>query len=100
MANSISEAKYNELSKSEKRGFVKEWSCKCNECKKKWHYLDEIERKMKNQEVSNALTGCFVPCFSPFTSNKVRESEKQRKELSSCPKCGSANVVKTAKFYK
>ena len=103
MGNSISEEEYNSLDAILKKNYIKEWSCACNECKHKWHYLDDVEKKIRSQETSNALMGvgfCCNPCVAISTSNANTQLEQQRMKLSSCPKCGSSNVQKSSKYFK
>jgi hypothetical protein len=97
---SISEERYRELEPKERIGYVKEWACKCKECSKKWHYLDSVEKSMQSQACGNALVGCGMPCFSPITTRNVNDSTNKINELKSCPKCGSSNVTKEAKYFK
>lgn len=102
-SNSISEEKYKNLDKLESKSYVKEWSCTCNECKHKWHYLDDVERQIKTQELSNAFMGmgfCCNPCALSAASNANTQLKQQRTKLSSCPECGSSNVTKIQKFFK
>lgn len=93
---------FNDLTWSEKQQYVKEWACVCNECKHKWHYLDSVEKQMKTQQVGNALMGlgaCCNPCMTLATSNANTQLRQQHAQLKSCPKCGSSNVTKTAKYF-
>jgi len=103
MTKHITEEKYENLKWEEKREYDKEWVCVCNECKKKWHYLDSVERKMRSQETSNALIGlgfCCNPCVTTATSNANTQIAHQKAQLRSCPKCRSSNVKRKAKYFK
>ena len=86
---------------TEKNGDVKEWECTCNECKNKWHYLDSAERQLAIMGISNGLLGlgmCCSPCGVIF-SNKSSDLSREMGKLKSCPKCGSSNVTRKAKFF-
>jgi exosome complex RNA-binding protein Csl4 len=79
-----------------------EWSCVCNECDEKWHYLDSVEQKITNQMSSNSMDShCCVchPCRSSL-KNKNTQLLQQKMKLRSCPKCGSSNITKIAKYFK
>lgn len=100
---SINEEEFGNLDSSEKEDYVKEWSCVCNECSEKWHYLDSVEKEIDAQIQTNALTGlafCCNPCIGTTTTNANTQLSQQRMKLKVCPKCGSANVTKIAKFFK
>jgi len=100
---SINEEEFNTLSPSEMKEYVKEWSCVCNECSEKWHYLDSVEKEINSQIQTNALTGlafCCNPCVGSTTSNANTQLSQQRTKLKVCPKCGSSNVAKVAKYFK
>ena len=103
MSKTINESQYNALEKSEKSQYIKEWSCVCNSCKEKWHYLDSVEKKIDSQQTANALMGlgmCCNPCMTTAMANTNTQLEQQKNKFKSCPKCGSANVTKTAKYFK
>ncbi|MEK6938864.1 MAG: hypothetical protein AABX04_07530 [Nanoarchaeota archaeon] len=99
----MNEEEYRKLTWSEKQQYVKEWACVCNECKHKWHYLDSVEKQMKSQIGMNAflqMGNCCNPCVGAATSNANTQLTQQRAQLKSCPKFGSSNVTKTAKYFK
>lgn len=103
MGQNITEEEYGKLSWSDKQKYEKEWSCVCNECKTKWHYLDSVEKQMNSQALGNALIGfgfCCNPCVTTATSNANTQIAQQKVKLKSCPKCGSSNVTKKAKSFK
>ncbi len=100
---SITNEQYEKLILSDKQKYIKEWVCKCNECGKKWAYLDSVEKEMKRQLAGNALVGlgmCCNPCVTVATSNANTQLSKQVKELKQCPKCKSSNVRCEAKYFK
>ena len=81
---------------------VKEIRCKCNECGKVWHYLEDDEKNLKRQAKSNALIGCAM-CGNPFGalfSNKAIDTNKELNKLKKCPECGSQNIKKESIFYE
>ncbi|VVB83630.1 Uncharacterised protein [uncultured archaeon] len=99
----IEEAEFEKLSRSEKKEYIKEWGCICNECRNKWHYLDSIEKEINFQTRNNSLLGlgmCCNPCVALSTSNANTQLSQQKAKLKSCPKCGSSNVTRNAKFFK
>jgi len=99
----LSSEEYQSLSWSEQRKYVKEWACTCNECNKKWHYLSAVEDRIKSEQFNNAMMGLGMscnPCMTTATSNANTQLEQQEAKLKSCPKCGSSNVTKTAKYFK
>ncbi|MEK6938347.1 MAG: hypothetical protein AABX04_04855 [Nanoarchaeota archaeon] len=101
--NTLSEEKYKNLTWSEKQQYAKEWACTCNECQNKWHYLDSVEKQMSGQGMANAMMGlgsCCNPCMVTATANANTQLGQQIAKLKSCPKCGSSNVTKTAKYFK
>lgn len=103
MTTALSEEEYKDLKWSDKNRYEKEWACLCNECKHKWHYLDSVERQMKTQQFGNAMIGagmCCNPCAITATSNANTQLRQQQAKLKSCPKCGSSNVTKTAKYFR
>ena len=102
-SKTLTEEEYKELRWSEKQQYVKEWGCVCNECKHKWHYLDSVEKQMRSQQTSNALMGlgsCCNPCMVTATANANTQLKQQEAQLKSCPKCGSSNVTRTAKYFQ
>lgn len=101
--NSLNEKEFKELNFGEKLNYVKEWKCVCQECNKKWHYLNSIEKKMESQQLTNSclqVSFCCNPCVGTATSNANNQLEQQRSKLTSCPECGSSNVKKEAKYHK
>jgi len=103
MSNTITESNYKKLSWSRKQEYVKELACQCNSCHNKWHYLDSVEKQIKHEQTSNALMGigmCCNPCMTTATSNANTQLAQQEAKLKSCPKCGSSNVTRNAKFFK
>ena len=103
MSEILNQEQYEKLKWSEKLKYVKEWKCICNECKHKWHYLNQVERRMKSQETANALTGlgmCCNPCALTYTNNQNTQLNKQIAELKQCPKCKSQNVKREARYFK
>lgn len=103
MAKSISQEEYDDLSPTDKKNYLKEWACVCNECNEKWNYLAEVETKMNSQIFTNACvqTGsCCNPCVGLAASNANTQLNKQVSELKQCPKCKSSNVKRNAKFFK
>jgi hypothetical protein len=97
-SKSINQEQYEKLSKEDKKEYIKEWSCECNECGKKWAYLDSVEKSMKTQAIGNALMCCH-PCGAIF-SNKSIDISKQIKELKQCSSCKSSNAKCEAKYFK
>lgn len=100
---SLNEEQYTKLSYGEKLQYIKELACVCNECNNKWHYLDSVEKQMKTQIAGNAMVGlgmCCNPCAVTATSNANTQLNQQLAKLKSCPKCGSQNVNKIAKYFK
>ena len=73
MSNSISEEEYNSLDTILKKNYIKEWSCVCNECKHKWHYLDDVEKKIRSQETGNALMGVGFCVFNKYFALILRQ---------------------------
>lgn len=103
VTKSINEEEFSALSPSEKEGYVKEWSCVCNECSEKWHYLDAVEKEIDRQIQVNALSGlafCCNPCVTSASSNANTQLSQQKMKLKTCPKCGSSNVTKIGKYFK
>ena len=103
MKQNLTEEEYKNISRSKKNSYIKEWVCICNECEHKWHYLDSVEKQMEVQHLGNTLTGlgcCCNPCVTSTVSNANTQIEQQITKLKSCPKCGSSNVTKNAKFFK
>lgn len=101
--NTLTEEERQKLNWSEKSQYEKEWACICNECKHKWHYLASVEKQMGGQQTANALMGlgsCCNPCMVTATANANTQLQQQMTKLKSCPKCGSSNVTKTAKYFK
>ena len=81
---------------------VKEFKCVCNQCKHVWFYLEEDEKKLKQQSSANALAGCGGACCGPigmFFSNKSQDTQKEIAKMKKCPKCNSADITKTAHYY-
>ncbi len=96
---------YKNLKWSERLQYVKEWACICNSCKEKWYYLDSVEKRIGSTEKGNALMGlgfCLMcnPCGTAVASNATTHMQQQKVKLKSCPKCGSSNVTKKAKYFK
>lgn len=99
---------FSRLSFIDKKNYIKEWFCKCKHCGEKWHYLDDVEKKMRSQNSTNCClqagscpTGC-APFFitSAVTSNSQTQLKRQIGELKQCPKCKSSNVTCEAKYFK
>jgi len=87
------------------KGVIKEIKCKCNQCGVVWHYLEEDEKRLKSQSVSNALMGCgmFAGCCSPFGglfSNKSIDLQREIGKMKKCPKCNSTDVKKTTIYHE
>lgn len=98
----LKEDEYKKLPSADKKNYVKEWSCKCNNCGKKWAYLDKIEKQMKSQAISNSLMGlgmCCNPCGAIF-SNKSIDTSNEIEKLKQCPKCQSSNAKCEARYFK
>ncbi len=99
----ISESKFNDLTKMEQMGYIKEWSCKCNECGNKWHYLDSTKREIENNVKTNALVGvsaCFGSPVGVYGANKMKDFQSELRKLSQCPNCQSSNFELVAKYYR
>jgi len=99
---SVNEEQFQKLNKGDKNKYVKEWSCECGECGKKWAYLDSVEKEMKRQVTGNALMGlgmCCNPCVTLSTSNANTQLSKQMKELKQCPECKSSNAQCKARYF-
>lgn len=82
---------------------IKEWECKCNACGHIWHYLDSVEKQMTRQVKNNSLIGlgmCCNPCVALGTSNANTALNKQLADLRACPKCGSSDVTRKARYFK
>jgi hypothetical protein len=100
---SISEEKYNSLSKIEQKEYVKEWACSCNECDKKWHFLDSTKKQLESIALSNNLIGTSACCGNPiglYGANKGREFTNELNKLKQCPDCKSTNIELKAKYHK
>jgi|SRR3989344_1227762 len=98
---------FNKLSFSDKKNYIKEWFCKCKHCGEKWHYLDDVEKKMKSQKEVNSCLQEGELCCNPrpcttwsITTNASTQLKKQLNELRQCPKCKSSNVTCEAKYFK
>ncbi len=103
ISSSINEEQYANLKYGSKGNYIKEWVCKCNECGKKWAYLDSVEKEMRRQATGNALMGlgmCCNPCMVLATSNANTQLSKQIKELKQCPECKSSNVKCETRYFK
>ena len=85
-----------------KKGKVKEWKCKCNQCKHIWHYLDSEEKQLKGQQLGNALIGVGMCCnpFGAYFSNKSIEQARERNKFNQCPKCGTGDITKEEVYYE
>ena len=103
MGNSISEDDFNKLDSKSKKNYVKEWSCICNECGGKWHYLDDVAKGIKKQIHANACSACGGGGTSEGPAQLNTENKKLELkvlELESCPKCKSSNVTKEARYFR
>lgn len=99
----INQEQFDKLSPSEKKDYIKEWYCICNVCRKKWAYLDSVEKQIKSQVTGNALMGlgnCCNPCMTVTTSNANTQLRKQLGELKQCIECKSSNVKCEARYFK
>ena len=81
---------------------VKEWSCQCKNCGKKWAYLDSVEKDLKRMQTSNLISACGMcnPATSMYAANKNTDLKMKLEELKQCPNCKSSNVVCKAKYFK
>lgn len=87
------------------KGMIKEIKCKCNQCGNIWHYLEEDEKKLKNQAAGNALMGCGMlgMCCSPFGaifSNKSLDLQRELDKMKKCPKCNSTDIERTPIYHE
>lgn len=101
----IYESEYEELPISEREKYVKEWKCGCHECRHVWHYLDsvenEIEKRMhKNYSEKNRGSSICRTDFIPTQYSLSAQLKIQKQNLKTCPKCGSSNVTRGAKYSK
>jgi len=81
---------------------IKEIKCKCNQCKKVWHYLPSEEKSMKTQQLGNAMVG-VGSCCSPvggLYSNKAQDLARQLNKFKQCPECGSSDITKKTIEYE
>ena len=85
------------------KGMIKEVKCKCNQCGNVWHYLEEDEKKLKEQSNANRLVGCGTcACCSPFGvlfTNKANDLQREADKIKKCPKCNSTDVTKTQIYH-
>ena len=80
---------------------ITEIKCKCNQCKKVWHYLKSDELKLQTEAVGQHLTGCgsFMMCCgcNPFTPLYMKDANATTRKLDKfkqCPECSSRNITK------
>lgn len=75
----------------EKLKEIRETKCTCEACKNIWFYgkSDEKENKMNALHNAGKAMMCCGGCFPSLLIK-----DKQVKDLSKCPKCGSKAVVK------
>jgi len=84
------------------KGLIKEIKCKCNQCGNVWHYLEEDEKKLKNQSGLNACIGCGMCCnpFGAIFSNKSMDLQREIGKMKKCPKCNSIDVLRTTIYHE
>ena len=95
--------KENETEKEmNSKGRIKEMKCKCNQCGNVWHYLEEDEKKLKIQAMSNAMIGCGMCCnpFGALFSNKSMDLQREMSNMKKCPKCNSTDVTKNPIYHE
>ena len=83
--------------------YVKEWKLICNECGKKWFYLDKIEKDIAKETTANSLmvlSSCGGGATGAHLNSKSQDLQNKLNELKSCPNCKSSNVSKEEKYYK
>jgi len=83
------------------KGMIKEIKCKCNQCGSVWHYLEEDEKKLKSQAMSNALIGGGM-CCNPFGTlflNKSGDLQREMDKMKKCPKCNSTDFTRTPVYH-
>jgi len=101
--------KFHDAIKKEKRkdkemkekGMIKEIKCECNQCGNVWHYLEEEEKKLKTQAMSNAMIGCGTCCslISVLFANKSMDIQRELDKMKKCPKCNSIDVTRTPIYH-
>jgi hypothetical protein len=94
--------KKNKEKEMKSKGMIKEIKCKCNQCGNVWHYLEEDEKKLKSQSISNAMIGCGMCCnpFGALFSNKSIDLQREMDKMKKCPKCNSTDVTRTPTYHE
>ena len=80
---------------------IKEVKCKCNQCGKIWHYLEQEEKRVKDQILWGACgqMTCCLP-LQLYSKHETGKWEQESDKFKKCPKCGSNDVSKTTIYYK
>jgi len=80
---------------------VKEIKCKCNECGKVWHYLENEEKRAESQRCWSycGMTTCCPP-LQFYSKQQAGKWEQELDKFKKCPECGSSNITKTDVYYE
>jgi len=83
------------------KGMIKETKCKCNQCGKVWHYVEEEEKRVKGQIKwsANGQMTCCLP-LQMYSKQEGGKWEQQLDKFKKCPKCGSHNITKIPQYYE
>lgn len=80
---------------------VKEIKCKCNQCGKVWHYLEEEEKKI-NAQIGWSACGQMTCCLplQLYSKNEGGKWEQQKDKFKKCPECGSHDITKKSIYHE
>lgn len=79
---------------------IEEVKCKCNQCKKVWHYLKEEEKKI-NAQIGWSACGQMTCCLplQLYSKNEGGKWEQQKDKFKKCPECGSHDITKKSIYH-
>ena len=80
---------------------ITEIKCRCNQCGKIWHYLEQEEKRVKGQLCWSAygMMTCCLP-LQLYSKQQAGRWEQELDKFKKCPNCGSGDIKKEEITYE